>query len=221
MKRSISLAVAAFGLGAGAAHAQDNGLAVSGSVGTTGGTLEAQAQVTPWLQLRGGFNYFEYTVDEVFDDVDYEGDLDLSTFGVFADLRPFSNSFIVTGGAYIGDKTLNMLATPTSPVEIGDATFTPAQVGSLQLDAEMEETAPFVGIGFDTTFQGTGAWGFRGVAGAMFTGTPTIDLQSIGGTLSNDPAFLAEVEQEEANLRSDVDDYEVYPVLQLGVSYRF
>ncbi len=221
MKRSVTLALATFGLGVGAAQAEDAGLAVSGSIGTTGGTIEGQAQITPWLQLRGGFNYFEYTVDEVFDDVDYEGDLDLSTFGVFADLRPFSNSFIVTGGAYIGDKTLNMLAVPTTPVEIGGQTFTPAQVGSLQLDAEMEETAPFVGIGFDTTFQGSGNFGFRGVLGAMFTGTPTIDLQSVGGALSNDPAFLAEVENEEANLRSDIDDFEVYPVVQLGVSYRF
>lgn len=221
MKRSVPLILASIGLGAGAAYAEDMGLAVSGSIGTTGGTLEGHAQVTPWLQLRGGFNYFEYTVDEVFDDIDYEGDLDLSNFGLFADLRPFSNSFVISGGAYIGDKSLNLLATPTSPVEIGDTVFTPAQVGSLNLDAEMEETAPFIGVGFDTTHQGSGNWGFRGMLGAMFTGTPTIDLQSVGGALSNDPAFLAEIEEEEANLRSDVDDFEVYPVIQLGISYSF
>lgn len=221
MMRSVSLALAAATISAGAAHAEDAGLAISGSVGTTGGTLEGQAQITPWLQLRGGFNYFEYSVDEEFDDIDYDGDLDLSTFGVFADLRPFSNSFVISGGAYIGDKTLNMLASPTGPVEIGDTTFTPDQVGMLQLDADMEETAPFVGIGFDTTFQGSGNFGFRGIVGAMFTGTPSINLESIGGQLSNDPTFLAEIEEEEANLRNDVDDFEVYPVIQLGVSYRF
>lgn len=221
MKRSVSLFIASLGLGVSAAHAEDMGLAVSGSVGTTGGSIEGHAQITPWLQLRGGYNYFDYGVDENFDDIDYDGDLDLSNFGVFADLRPFSNSFVISGGAFIGDKTLDMLATPTANVEIGGGTFTPAEVGSLQLNAELEETAPFVGLGFDTTFQGSSNWGFRGIVGAMFTGTPTIDLQSVGGALSNDPTFLAEIEQEEANLRNDVDDFEVYPVVQLGLSFSF
>ncbi len=220
MKRSVSLAIVAAGIGSGAAFA-DNGLAVGGVVRTVGGSIEGQAQITPYIQLRGGYNYFSYTVDQSFDGIQYDGDLDMSTFGAFADVRPFANSFIISGGAYIGDKTLNLLANPTGDVEIGGQTFTPAQVGSLRADAQLEEVAPFVGLGFDTTFQGSSNWGFRGIVGAMFTGTPTIDLTSVGGVLSNDPAFLAEVAEEEANLRDDIQDYEVYPVVQLGVTFRF
>lgn len=223
MRQSLTLAALLVGAGAAPviAHAEDRGLAVGVGGGTTGGLVEAQAQVTTYIQVRGGFNYFSYGVDDEYDDVAYEGDLDLSTLAAFLDVRPFANSFILTGGAYFGDKSLNLNATPTQPVEIGDQTFTPAQVGQLALDATLEDVAPFVGLGFDTTFQGSGRVGFKIIAGAMFTGSPSVNLTSTGGALSNDAAFLAEVAQEEQNLQDEVNDYEVYPVVQLGLTLRF
>jgi hypothetical protein len=220
MKRTGLLSLAALAAGAGAAHA-DRGLAIGGAIGTTGGTIEGQAQLTPYVQVRGGFNYFQYGVDDTFDDVAYDGDLDLSTFGAFVDFRPWGNSFLVTGGAFIGDKTLDMTATPTTNVQIGDVSYTPAQVGSLTLDASLEDLAPFVGLGWDTTFQGDGPVGFKLLLGAMFSGSPQVKLTSSGGTLSTNPTFLAEVAKEEQNLQEDIDDFEIYPVAQVGLTFRF
>jgi hypothetical protein len=105
-------------------------------------------------------------------------------------------------------------------VQIGNQTFTPAQVGVLGLTGDLEDTAPFVGLGWDTTFESTGL-GFKFVAGAMFTGTPQVNLVSTGGSLSSDSNFQAQLAVEEQNLQDDVNDYEVYPVVQLGVTYSF
>ncbi|MBI1340261.1 hypothetical protein GC169_08655 [bacterium] len=222
MKRIQTLAVLLAGAGAaGAAHAEDRGLAVSAGLGTTGGIVEAQAQITPFVQLRGGFNYLSYGVDDTYDDIAYTGDLDLSTPAAFLDVRPFANSFILTGGAYFGDKELNLNARPTTNVEIGNQTFTPAQVGSLDAVATLEDVAPFLGLGFDTTFQGTGNFGFKLIVGAMFTGSPSVNLTSTGGTLSNDPTLQAEIAREETRLQDEVNDYEVYPVIQAGLTFRF
>jgi len=220
MKRTITLAALALGAGVGAQTAQAQ-LAVSGSIGTTGGSVEAQTQITPIIQLRGGYNYFEYGVNDTYDDIAYEGDLDLTTWGAFVDFRPFSNAFIVTAGAYFGDKGLDLTARPTQNVEIGNQTFTPGQVGALRATAELEDTAPFLCIGLDTTFQGETGFGFKIIAGAMFTGSPDVSMTSSGGSLSNDPNFQAQLAIEEQNLRDDVDDYEVYPVVQAGLTYSF
>ena len=222
MKRTMTLAALAIGSGAVASGAHAQQVAVGGSIGTTGGSIEVQTQITPTIQLRGGYNYFEYGVDDTYDDIAYDGDLDLTTWGAFVDLRPFSNSFIVTAGAYFGDKGLKMTATPTQNVDIGNQTFTPAQVGQLNAEASLEDTAPFVGIGWDTTFQNSGpGMGFKFIVGAMFTGSPDVSMTSTGGTLSNDSNFQAQLAIEEANLEGDIDDYEIYPVVQAGITWSF
>ncbi len=219
MKRTITFAALAMGAGAGAgaAHAQ---LALGASIGTTGGVAEVQTQITSTVQLRGNYNYFQYGADDTYDDIAYNGDLDMTTFGAFVDFRPFANSFIVTAGAYFGEKKLDLNATPTQNVQIGNQTFTPAQVGTLSMAADLEDTAPFVGLGWDTTFQG-GNIGFKVIAGAMFTGSPQVNLTATGGSLSNDTNFQNQLTIEEQNLQDDIDAYEVYPVLQVGLTFGF
>lgn len=221
MKRTITLAALAFGSGLAAQGAQAQ-LAVGGSIGTTGGSVEVQTQITPIIQLRGGYNYFQYGVDDTYDDIAYEGDLDLTTLGAFVDFRPFANSFIVTAGAYFGDKSLDLTARPTQNVDVGNQTFTPVQVGTLRANAALEDTAPFIGLGWDSTFQGSGSGlGFKFIVGAMFTGSPDVNMTSSGGTLSNDSNFRAQLAIEEQNLENDISDYEIYPVVQAGVTYSF
>jgi hypothetical protein len=222
MKRTLLLAALATGAGTGAAHAQ---VAIGIGAGLTGLSGEVQVEVTPWLQIRGGYNYFEYDADaEEFDDVSYDGAIDLTSIGIYADLHPFSNSFVVSAGVLMfqGDNFLDLSATPTSNVEIGDVTYTPAEVGTLGFTSQFEEkTAPILLIGLDTTHQGNGGFGVKLLAGAVFSGSPQIDLSASGGTLSSDPAFQQELQDEEANLQDDLDEYEIIPVLQAGLTFGF
>ena len=222
LNRYVMTAAAITAMGGGAAHA-DVQFAIGGALGTPGGTVEAQVSLNDFLGFRGGYNYLAFDVDEDYDGVDYSGELDMTTFGAFVDLHPFQNSFLVTGGAYIGDKTLEGVATPTEPVEIGDLTFTPDQVGTLDMSADIGDMAPFFGIGFDTTFQGDGNWGFKAIVGAMITDSPSVDLTSTGSNLTGDAlaVFEAELEQERQNLEDDIEDFKTYPVLQVGLTYRF
>lgn len=219
---ALTMAAAATLAATGAAHAEKR-VAVGVSGGTTGLNGEVSFKANRFIHLRGGYNYFQYDLDDGYEDIDYSGELDLSNFGAFVDLHPFGNSFLLTGGAFIGDKGLNLVAESSSTYEIGDQTFTSAQIGTLHLDAELESTAPFVGLGWDTTFQNDNTWGFKIMAGAMFTGTPGVDLYTVGGTRTpaEDAALQQEIAEEEANLQDDVDSYEVYPVVQLGLTFAF
>lgn len=225
MKPSIALALAAAGIsagiGAGEARAQ---LAIGGGIGTTGGKIEAEYQTIPGLVVRGGYNYFKYSdIDGHYDGIQYGGDLHLSTFGAFLDWHPFGGSFLLTAGAYLGPKKLELTSKPSSTYTVGGQTFTAAQTGTLHLKGELEKSAPFVGLGWDTTYSGSGHWGFKAIAGAMFTGKPDVHLTSVGGvrTPQEDVIFQQALLDGQNELRDDVDDYKVYPVAELGVNYRF
>lgn len=195
-------------------------LAIGISVGTAGVGPEIQYRIHPRIVLRGGYSYLKFGVDDEYDDVEYDADLNTSSFVAAVDVHPFKGSFFLSGGAYIGGKSVDLEARPDSDVEIGDETFTPAEVGTLRGEAELKTLAPFAGLGFDNTYRG-GRIGFKAMAGVMFTGSPEASLSSSGGTLSSDPTLRAALREEEQSLEEDIEDYKLYPLLTLGATYRF
>ncbi|MEP4052237.1 MAG: hypothetical protein ABJN22_08330 [Litorimonas sp.] len=195
--------------------------AVGLGAGTTGATVEAKYAPNDTFGLRTNFNFLDFSVDEEFDDIDYEGDFNATTFGGFVDVAPFQNGFVLSGGAYVGDKTLDLDATPTTNVEIGGQTFTPTEVGTLTGKAELSSFSPYAGIGYDGFIAGSRDWSFNARAGVMFTGSPEVDLVSANGTLSNNPVLLQELEAEVAAIEDDADGYKYYPVLTIGIARRF
>lgn len=201
-----------------AAAAQEVGVDIG--IGTTGISGNVQYKAFDMLVLRGGYNYLEHEMDdEEFDDITYETEVDFSTFGAFVDLHPFQNGFLLSGGVYQGDKDVSLVATPTTSVEIGDLTFTPDQVGSLVGSLALESTAPYVGLGWDSTLYSNSVIQFHIRAGVMQSGTPEVDLFSVGGTLSDDTLFQDELAKEIQEIEDDAEDFEYYPVINLGLSF--
>ena len=180
MTRILSLALAV-ALMAGHAVAQtvpsDDAVAIGVTAGTPGLGVEAQFRLGPIFVLRGGVDLLTYDFDETYDGIDYAGQIDFDTAGGFVDLHPFANGFMLSGGAYVGDRNVSLDATPTMPVNIGGQTFTPGQVGTLNGTIKLKEVAPFVGLGFDNTFARTTRWGFRGIAGVAWSDEPEVALR--------------------------------------------
>ena len=213
---AVAAAAALFALPAGAQN-----MAVGVNLGTPGVGVQASANVSDLLVLRGAIDGLSVSRDEDYSDIDYDGKAKLMTGGVFADLHPGGGAFFISGGAYVGKRKINLRAQPTAPVEIGGATFTPAQVGRLDGEAELSNFQPFLGLGLDNTYVGERGWGFRALAGVAFSKRPTVNLTASGGTLSTDAAFQARLRAEEAEARDDAKDFRYFPVLQLGLTRRF
>ena len=199
----------------------DPAVAVGVTAGTTGVGAEVQFALGPIFVLRGAVDTLGYDLDETYDDVDYSGRFDFDTVGGFVDLHPFANGFFVSGGAYVGQRSIGLTATPSAPVRIGGQTFTPAQVGTLTGEIKLKDVAPFAGLGFDNTFTRTSRWGFRALAGVAWSDKPEVGLSASGGTLSNDPTFRARLADEARAIQSDVENYGFYPIVQLGLNYKF
>jgi hypothetical protein len=225
MTRITLIAFALLTASAGVAEAQSrhprSPITAALNAGTTGVGAEVQLSLGPVFVLRGGIDTLGYDFDETYSDVDYSGRFDFDTVSGFVDLHPFLNGFLISGGAYVGNRTINLNGRPSAPVDIGGATFTPAEVGTLSGRIKLSETAPFVGIGYDDSFYREGTWGFRGMVGVAWSQEPEVGLSSSGGTLSNDPIFRARLEQEARDIQEDAEDKAFFPVVQLGLTARF
>ncbi|WP_299177475.1 hypothetical protein [uncultured Brevundimonas sp.] len=206
------------------AFAQDSDrgrFAVGAQVGTPGVGVQVQYSVNDYIVLRGGYDLLRWETDDTYDGIEYEADIDFQSPGAFVDLHPFRNGFFVSAGAYLGDRGVDLKSDPDEDVEIGGFTFTPEQVGTLTGRIDLESTAPFLGLGFDNSFTRDGRLGFRVLAGAVFGDAPQVNLEASGGTLSNQPLFQTLLAQEEQEIQDEADDYEILPVVQIGLNYRF
>ena len=225
MTRALALTTTLLMLSAGAAEAQSrhprSPITAALNAGTTGVGAEVQLSLGPVFVVRGGIDTLGYDFDQSYSDVDYSGRFDFDTAAGFVDLHPFLNGWLISGGVYVGDRTFNLNGRPTASVEIGGATFTPAQVGTLSGRIKLSDTAPFVGVGYDDALIREGRWGLRGIVGVAWSQEPEVGLSSEGGTLSNDPTFRARLEQEARDIQQDAEDKTFFPVVQLGVTARF
>ena len=106
-------------LACGITHANDNdyhlGFRIAPRVGTLGGGLEVAKGLTPWFGLRGGVNYFTWDYDGEESDIEYDLNLELKSFGLFADVHPFkqafriSAGFLINGNEFTGKERLQVL----------------------------------------------------------------------------------------------------------------
>ncbi len=199
------------------------GVSQAQSVAIGFGTLGANTQVGFDVGDRWGVrldgSYFSFSRGVQGDNVRYDGDLRLMTIGALADLYPFDSGLRVSAGGYFNRNRVILDATPTGNVEIGNAFYTPAQVGALHGRAAFPDFAPYAGLGWSGNRGGQGlAFIFDG--GVLFQRGSNVTLTS-SGPLASNAAFAADLERERQAIKDDVDDFRFYPVVKIGLAYRF
>lgn len=218
---SVGLAMAAGLLLALPARAQD--AARPFSLGVTGGSLglgpEAGVRINPAIGLRASASFLDFGHDFDVNDIVYDGKVKLESYGANIDLYPLDNGFRVSAGFRVDHNRVNVSATPTVPVTVGDISFTPAQIGMLSGTVWAENFAPMLTLGYAGGLSKAVKFGVD--AGAMFQGRPTVrDLNSTG-MLADDPIFVSQLARERQDLNDKMRDYKVYPILQLSLFYAF
>ena len=226
--RIIAAALGAAAVWQGAAAAQDGrGFAADLSGGNTGISGHAQLAVHPRLALRMGYNWLDLgRDDEEISGVSYSGDLEFSGFGGFVDLHPTRSAFTVTGGVFVGDKSAILDAVPLEAVVLGDQAFQPDEVGTLTGEADFQDTAFFAGLGYDPSLYKDGRLSLIVRAGVMFAGEPDVvlDASRLDDADLPDAAraeLRAALDEEAQIIADDIDDYAYFPVVTLGLGYRF
>ena len=228
--KSLAFALVLAALAAGSAHAQSvslaDRLAVDVGGGTNGGVVEAAFSLNRYLVVHGQGAFIEFGHDFSSSGTRYHGELRQFTGGATADLHPFHNPFLLSGGFVSGERKVRVDANPvvTATVTVAGVRSQISEAVPVRGDIDLGSTAPFAGLGFDNTFTHRGHWGFRAVAGVLFGDTPRARL-STSTPLADDPTLgpviAAALANEQRSVQHDINGYRYYPIAQVGVSYRF
>jgi hypothetical protein len=195
--------------------------------GAVGSTLGLGGEVG-WglgrhLAVRVGAYAYNYTADTERAGLYYDAELELGSAGAYLDWHPFGSTFRISAGWLFNDNALTATARPGKDGSfwIGGGSFTEAEVGKLTGEGRFRSSAPFLGIGWRLGARDGRSVALSFDAGVVFQGALDMKLRSQGGSLSDDPDFRAALAVEESELQAEVDDYELFPVVTLGLGYRF
>jgi hypothetical protein len=208
----------------GAAANADVGMSLR--AGTLGAGADVNFGLTETLNLRLGYSMYSYdeTVEET--DVTYDGELKLSNASALLDWHVFNGGFRLSFGAVGGGTEVDVVGVPApnNTFDIGDETFLASEVGNLTGKIEMgNSVSPYFGFGWGNTVDKAGRITFLFDLGVVYTGSPDVSLDVNCGvtTASRCNLLRAEVQKEEDEIATDATEYELWPVVSLGLAIRF
>jgi len=229
MKKALLVSAVAASL----AFAENSVVLDNASLGIQAGTIGIGLDYSKKLKALGnktilkiaasGFSY-NYNYDDT--DVSYDTDLKLANIGLLLDYHPFSNGFYLSAGAYYNGNGIDFKATPTDGTyEINDNTYNATDIGYLKGETNFNKFAPFIGVGYDNSIFGNGSLFFSSKLGAIYQGSPNIDLVGVCGSAIKGTAQCDElqndIEIEQQTLNDDADSFKWWPVISVGLTYKF
>ena len=213
--------VTAIAIVAGSAQASAQGndrFAIGGQASTAGFGPEIAYSISPSFTLRGVGNYLSFDYDESYDGIDYDLDVDLMSGGGFIDYHPLRNGFHLTLGALYNGNEAGLGATAGPGATIGGFTVPAGQSAGLRGDLSVDSFSPYVGLGYDTTFTSRSSWTFTVRAGVLYQGDPDVALRQTSGATT---ISQADLDAEARAIEDDLSLVEFFPVVSVGLNYRF
>lgn len=194
------------------------GIGLTLKVGTLGGGLEATVGASDYLGFRFGINKMSVGPSIERDEGTINTDLDWLSYGALADWHMFGGGFRLTGGGLINKNKFKLTADLTESVELDGQEY---RLSDLQGEVTFATLAPYVGIGYGNAVGADGRWHFSCDFGVMFQGEPKISASATASDPGLQPAVDAALDREVADIQNEASDYKYYPVIALGISYRF
>jgi len=203
------------------AHAQS----VYGGLGTTGLTVGYAHVGSDLVGVRAELSGLPAATRSFTEDgIDYRGEArSVRGAGLF-DWHPLRGGLRLTAGLSANDSRGDFSGAPSSgsTITIGNATVPIGPADSYTARIALPSVTPYVGIGWGHTPQR--GWGFHADVGALIgapkvTGALSPSLSAKIAATGLDPQ--AELERELQVVRDTVADVKAYPVVSLGVSYRW
>ena len=198
-------------------------LAVSG--GTTGLGLHLVMPYDSNLNFRVGINGYEYSTTGTTEDAEYSLSAKLRTADALVDYFPSAGAFRLTGGLIYNGNKVDLTARPNEGGSyiFNGTLYTVSEVGEVNGDMDFNKVAPYLGIGFGNAAAKNKGWGFMADLGVMFQGKPNVTLTNSNCTA--DPTVCSrlanDLAAENEELRREAEDFRYYPVVRVGISYRF
>jgi hypothetical protein len=196
------------------AQAKAESFALGAKAGTTGLGLEATWRVSESINLRTGYYAFDYGTDLEEQGVEYDGDFRLRHAAVFLDWHPFrGRARLSTGAIHTGSE---FVGAADGFLDVGDNAY----FAKLDAIVGWSGVKPYLGVGLGNAIS-PGRWSFSFDLGVAFVGSPRVRLDGTVDEPALESAFREDLEREEARVREELSDAKFFPVVSLGVAYRF
>lgn len=198
--------------------------------GTLGGGLELTLGISPQLNARLGANAYNYSDRREVSQIEYDADAELRTGTLFLDWHPGGRGFRLTGGLVYNDTQVEGRSLPplSGTYDIGGVPVPVELVGTLDATAEFDPVVPYAGIGWGNAVAQNRKVGFFVDLGVVFSGEADVTLipripadSPINTTPGARQALDILLRREEQDLEEEAADYDLYPVVAIGVSFRF
>ncbi|MBI3570290.1 MAG: hypothetical protein HY082_04195 [Gammaproteobacteria bacterium] len=186
--------------------------------GTLGAGVELSKGLSDKFSVSLGFNTYNYKTSDTTSDISYDFKFELQSAALLANYHPFSGVFRLTGGVLYDNNELSLTGKPSGAnYTINGVTYSSSAVGNLTGKLTFNKTAPYLGIGWGN--RPNSRFGLSADIGALYQGSPKLSLSATGAL--SDPVLAADLERERASAESDLSKYKWYPVLSLGMYFRF
>lgn len=199
----------------------NSGIGVGVHASTLGYGPELGFTVNPYLVVRFDYSYdndYSYTTTK--DGIRYEAHLHLNNYGGAVDWHPMAGSFLISVGVFKDNNHINAVADPQQRYSINGQTFTASEVGTLSGHITFNNWAPYLGIGWDTLGSTRKGVGFELGLGVLYQGSPSVALQPSGAMVAV-PGLSQATQDEQQRLDDDWNSYKYYPVVNVGLVFRF
>lgn len=202
---------------------------IAGTAGTLGLGIELTVGGSGQIQGRLGVHGYNYSERREASDIEYDGEASLRTANAFVDWHPGGRGFRLTGGLVFNNTEVTGSSLPPASgfYDIGGVPVPAALLGTLDAKVDFDPIVPYAGLGWGRAPGSGSGFGVTLDLGVIFQGEGEITLTPVipAGSPLNNPvareALQILIDREERELQDDVDDYDMYPVVSLGISYRF
>lgn len=217
MKRLlVTVAAVSTALSAPLAHAHE----VYGQIGTEGLGIGFSEPLGTRDNVRAEFNGFTFSHGFNTNDLHYDGKVNLYHGGLYLDFFPAPNTigFRLTAGMLIGGDNIDATATSmTGTYTINGVNY--STLGeSIHAKARFPTVRPYLGIGFGHTPVAQKGFSAFFDAGVAF-GRPHVDFDVPADIVAE--AGQENVDAEKQELQDKADKLRFYPIVKVGVTYRF
>ena len=188
---------------------------------TLGLGAEFNFTANPYLVVRFDYNYYnDYSYDTTKDDVRYDAHLHLENYGAALDWHPMAGVFLVSFGVFRDNNDIDAVAQPAPVYVINGHSYPSSLIGQLDGHITFNTWAPYLGVGWNTLGSVDEGVGFEFGLGVFYQGSPKVSLQA-SGPIASVPGASQDVQAEQQRLQDDWNNYRYYPVVDLGLVFRF
>ncbi len=195
-------------------------MAVTVRAGTQGIGGEVSKLVVPHVGIRVGGEFFTINASHTQSDISYQFSFKLHSFNALLDLYPSPRgSFHLTAGLVTNPLTATGTGQPSGGTfTINGHDYSSTEVGTLTAGLKFASAAPYLGLGFGTPASKKGGIFFALDLGVRI-GKPTFTLSATGA--SGNAQLASDIAAQQNKSQTDVNKIFGWPVVAIGVGYRF